>query len=204
MSDDERDHPNFEELVAAALPTPAVRDAGGWVLRHAGGATLRTNSVLPHTDPGALVIGPTGVGVGPNGTLYVADSVGNRITAIPYALFRHGSDGTGKTVTSGGFLNGPLGLAIAPYEETFANEVEHFVTRCSGRGEELAAATDKQLRAEFGRQLMELHADRAWGQKHPFRRARNASGFNDGQEQLELADFHKPRLGLHRLSIYLR
>lgn len=54
MSDDERDHPNFEELVAAALPAPAVRDAGGWVLRHAGGATLRTNSVLPHTDPGAL------------------------------------------------------------------------------------------------------------------------------------------------------
>jgi hypothetical protein len=67
-----------------------------------------------HTDPGALVIGPTGVGVGPNGTLYVADSVGNRITAIPDALYRHGSDGTGKTVTSGGFLNGPLGLAIAP------------------------------------------------------------------------------------------
>jgi hypothetical protein len=67
-----------------------------------------------HTDPGALVIGPTGVGVGPNGTLYVADTVKNRITAIPDALFRHGSDGTGKTVTSNGFLNGPLGLAIAP------------------------------------------------------------------------------------------
>jgi hypothetical protein len=67
-----------------------------------------------HTDPAALVIGPTGVGVGPNGTLYVADSVANRITAIPDALFRQGSDGTGKTVTSGGFLNGPLGLAIAP------------------------------------------------------------------------------------------
>jgi hypothetical protein len=67
-----------------------------------------------HTDPAALVIGPTGVGVGPNGTLYVADSVANRITAIPDALFRRGSDGTGKTVTSGGDLNGPLGLAIAP------------------------------------------------------------------------------------------
>jgi hypothetical protein len=67
-----------------------------------------------HTDPGALVIGPTGVAVGANGTLYVASSVGNRITAIPDALFRQDSDGTGKTVTSGGWLNGPLGLTIAP------------------------------------------------------------------------------------------
>jgi hypothetical protein len=67
-----------------------------------------------HTDPAALVIGPTGVGVGRDGTLYVADSVGNRITAIPDALFRFGSAGTGHTVTSNGFLNGPLGLATAP------------------------------------------------------------------------------------------
>jgi hypothetical protein len=67
-----------------------------------------------HTDPAALVIGPTGVGVGPNGTLYVADTAANRITAIPNALSRQDSDGTGKVVTSGGDLNGPLGLAIAP------------------------------------------------------------------------------------------
>jgi hypothetical protein len=67
-----------------------------------------------HTDPAALVIGPTGVAIGAHGTLYVADSVGNRITAIPNALFRPDSAGTGKAVTSGGFLNGPLGLAMAP------------------------------------------------------------------------------------------
>lgn len=67
-----------------------------------------------HTDPAALVIGPTGVGVGRNGTLYVADPVANRITAIPDALFRRFSDGTGRTVTSGRNLMGPLGLAIAP------------------------------------------------------------------------------------------
>jgi hypothetical protein len=67
-----------------------------------------------HTDPAALVIGPTGVGIGRDGTLYVADSVKNRIQAIPNALFRKSSDGTGRTVSTGGFLNGPLGLAIAP------------------------------------------------------------------------------------------
>jgi hypothetical protein len=67
-----------------------------------------------HTDPNALVIGPTGVGIGRHGTLYVADSVGNRITAIPDALFRVSDDGTGRTVSAGGWLSGPLGLAIAP------------------------------------------------------------------------------------------
>ena len=66
------------------------------------------------TDPNALVIGPTGLGLGLNGTLYVADTLGNRIAAIPDALFRFTSDGTGHTVSAGKGLNGPLGLAIAP------------------------------------------------------------------------------------------
>jgi hypothetical protein len=65
------------------------------------------------TDPNALVIGPTGVGLGPNGTLYVADSLSNRIAAIPNAVFRFGSAGIGKTVSENGAINGPLGLAIA-------------------------------------------------------------------------------------------
>ena len=66
------------------------------------------------TDPAALVIGPTGVGLASDGTLYVADTLGNRITAIWNAVARTGSAGTGVTVSGGGGLNGPLGLAIAP------------------------------------------------------------------------------------------
>ncbi len=67
------------------------------------------------TDPGALVIGPTGVGFDfGSGTLYVADSVGNRVAAITNALFRTNSAHTGSTVSTGGALNDPLGLAIAP------------------------------------------------------------------------------------------
>ena len=66
------------------------------------------------TDPAALVVGPTGVGLGRNGTLYVADSVTNRITAIPGAPFRQTSAGTGRTVTRNGALSTPLGLTIAP------------------------------------------------------------------------------------------
>jgi hypothetical protein len=61
----------------------------------------------------AFVIGPTGVGLGRGGTLYVADTGENRITAIPRAVTRTTSAGTGAVVTSGRFLNGPLGLAIA-------------------------------------------------------------------------------------------
>ena len=66
------------------------------------------------TDPAALVVGPTGVGLNSHGTLFVADSLGNGITAIPGAPFRHTSAGTGFLVTSGGALNTPLGLTVAP------------------------------------------------------------------------------------------
>jgi hypothetical protein len=68
-----------------------------------------------HTDPNALVVGPTGVGLGRHDILYVADSNGNRIAAIPDALERHTVlDGGGITVSSDPALNDPLGLAIAP------------------------------------------------------------------------------------------
>jgi hypothetical protein len=66
------------------------------------------------TDPNALVIGPTGVGLGWDGTLYVADTLDNRIAGIPNAAFRRGDDGRGYTVSEGGKLNGELGLVIAP------------------------------------------------------------------------------------------
>jgi hypothetical protein len=68
------------------------------------------------TDPGALVVGPTGVGLAPNGTLYVANSVANRITAIPSAMTRS-SAVSGSTVSSGGSLNDPLGLMISPDDD---------------------------------------------------------------------------------------
>ena len=62
----------------------------------------------------ALVLGPTGAGLGPNGVLYVADNINNRIAGIPNALFRGSSAGTGFTVSKGHNLLAPLGLVIAP------------------------------------------------------------------------------------------
>jgi hypothetical protein len=78
-------------------------------------AVTKIGSGFPErTDPAALVIGPTGVGLGVNGTLYVADTLDNRIAAIAGAVFRRTTAGTGRTVSENGALNSPLGLAIAP------------------------------------------------------------------------------------------
>jgi sugar lactone lactonase YvrE len=48
-----------------------------------------------------------------NKVLYVADSLNNRIAAIPDPLSRQTSAGTGSTLSSGGSLNDPLGLTLA-------------------------------------------------------------------------------------------
>jgi hypothetical protein len=66
------------------------------------------------TDVAALVIGPTGVALGRDGTLYVADTLRSRLAAIPNAVTRVTSAGDGATVRTGGPLNGPLGLTVAP------------------------------------------------------------------------------------------
>lgn len=99
---------------------------GGTVVRLTLNATHKTMPSLQamtvigsgfaeRTDPAALVIGPTGLGVSGNGdTVYVADSLNNRIAAIPNPVFRTTSAGTGATVSQGGSLNDPLGLAISP------------------------------------------------------------------------------------------
>ena len=65
------------------------------------------------TDLAALVIGPTGVGLGSDGTLYVADSLKNRVVAIRNAATRD-SASRGEPVSAGGALNDPLGLTLAP------------------------------------------------------------------------------------------
>ncbi len=76
--------------------------------------TVIASAFQERTDPAALVIGPTGVGLAASGTLFVADTLQNRIAAIPNALSRTDDAGDGTTVAQGGALRQPLGLAIAP------------------------------------------------------------------------------------------
>jgi len=76
--------------------------------------TLIGSGFAERTDPMALVIGPTGVGLGAGDVLYVADTLNSRIAVIDQASMRSMSANTGSTVSGGGALNGPLGLVIAP------------------------------------------------------------------------------------------
>ena len=112
-------------LNGTAAGSPAVVNDGTIVridlsTPQAGVPSVESETVIgsgfaERTDPAALVVGPTGVGLA-GGTLYVADSVNNRIASIPDALTRTGPPlvGDGDTVAQGGRLNDPLGLAIAP------------------------------------------------------------------------------------------
>jgi hypothetical protein len=92
------------------------------------------------SDPAALVVGPTGVGLDEDGTLFVADSAGNRIASIPDAPWRSSDDHTGHTVTTGGWLNTPLGLAVAPNGDVLtANALDGNLVETTPRGVQVAA-----------------------------------------------------------------
>ena len=102
---------------------------GGTVVRIdlalSGTPTVTTTKTIgsgfaERTDPAALVIGPTGVGLNAEGTLYVADTLNNRIVSISDAPTRTTSAGTGVTVVEGLNLNAPLGLALRTDGEILA------------------------------------------------------------------------------------
>jgi sugar lactone lactonase YvrE len=76
--------------------------------------TVIGSGFAQRSDPAALVIGPTGLALARDGSLYVADTLRSRIARIPGATFRTSSAGRGTTLTSGGSLSSPLGLAMAP------------------------------------------------------------------------------------------
>lgn len=94
-------------------------------------------------DKSVFIIGPTGLALGKNGDLFVSDALGNRIAAIPDALTRTSSDGTGTTVTSGGFLQRPLALTMTPGG--------HLLTTngLNGQVVEIDPTTGKQLAAQW-------------------------------------------------------
>jgi hypothetical protein len=78
------------------------------------GTTTVATGLPEELNSSALVLGPTGVALEPNGTLYVADTVQSRIAAVPFATTRFFPISGGITVSQGGSLNQPLGLAVAP------------------------------------------------------------------------------------------
>lgn len=95
-------------VLRIVLQTPT----GG--MPHQVSSAIIANAFEERTDPAALVIGPTGLGLAANGDLYVADTLQNRIAVIHNALTRIVPAATGETVSENGALNGPLGLVVAP------------------------------------------------------------------------------------------
>jgi len=65
-------------------------------------------------DKDVFLIGPTGLAMGANDTLYVSDALANRIVAIPEATTRTTSAGTGTEVTRDGQISRPLAMVMAP------------------------------------------------------------------------------------------
>jgi hypothetical protein len=107
------------------------------------------------TDPAALVIGPTGVALrahcasdrddcedgedGEGALLYVADTISNRIAVIDHPFGRTTSAGIGRTLSTGGSLNGPLGLIVTPRGELLTvNSGDGLITEISPGGAQRA------------------------------------------------------------------
>jgi hypothetical protein len=95
-------------------------------LSSAAPPTLTSTSVVGSGYPWqanktAVVLAPTGLALGHNGTLYVADTQTNTISAIPQATTRTTAQAaTAGLLSAGGALNAPLGMTLAPNGDLIA------------------------------------------------------------------------------------
>lgn len=106
--------------------------------------TVVANGFGQKADKDVFVIGPTGLGLGRNGTtLYVSDALANRIVAIDDAVNRTSSAGTGREVTKDGFLKRPLAMAVAPNGHLLV------INGLNGQVVEVDAEAGKQIYAQW-------------------------------------------------------
>jgi hypothetical protein len=101
------------------------------------------NGIPWRDSPEALVVGPTGLALSANGTLYLADTVANSITAIPQAMTRiTPATRGGTTLTAGGHLKEPLGLVLAPDGDIVTtNAGDGNMVETTPSGQQVAAVT---------------------------------------------------------------
>ncbi len=121
----------FISMAGFDVPGPQVQDASGSPVIVNKATVLRLQLSTPQGRPPTItnqtvvadgfgqradrdvfLIGPTGLALGPDHTLYVSDALGNRIVAIPDATTRTTSAGTGRLVTKDGLLKRPLALVL--------------------------------------------------------------------------------------------
>ena len=105
--------------------------------------TVVANGLAARADRDNFLLGPTGEALAPDGTLYVTDGLDNEIVAIPNALARTDSAGTGRVVTQGGLLSWPLAMVWSP---------EGHLMVCNGKDGRLVEvdpAAGKQIYAQW-------------------------------------------------------
>ncbi len=76
--------------------------------------TIVGNGFAARADLDNFLLGPTGLALSADDTLYVTDGLDNVISAIPHASTRPDSAGTGTVVTHDGLLSWPLAMAWSP------------------------------------------------------------------------------------------
>lgn len=153
----------FVSMAARGVPGPDVRDsATGYSIALHNATVVRFDlSIAPgkppviehqtviadgfgqRADRDAFLIGPTGLALANDGVLYVSDSLGNRIVAVPDAVTRSTSAGLGRTITKDGLLQRPLALALAPNGHLLVCNAKN------GQVVEVDPATGKQLYAQW-------------------------------------------------------
>jgi hypothetical protein len=152
----------FVSMAGFDVPGPQMHAAGGSSVVINKAAVLRLELAIQSGQPPQIVrktvigsgfgeqadrdvflIGPTGLALGPDDTLYVSDAIGNRITAIPAATTRMTSAGTGRTVTKDGLLKRPLALVMTPEGHLLASNAQN------GQVVEINPAGGNQLYAQW-------------------------------------------------------
>lgn len=111
--------------------------------------TVIADGLAEQADAGAFIIGPTGLALAPNGTLYVSDALNNRIVAIANAATRADSAGTGTLVSKAGELSRPLAMVRAPNGDLIVTN------GLNGKAVEIDPATGAQVATRW------LNSDKA-------------------------------------------
>jgi hypothetical protein len=153
----------FVSMSGFDVPGPRVRDpATGYPVTVKKATVLRLELSIPEGKPpvitsqtvvangfaqranlDAFLVGPTGLALGPDQTLYVSDGVGNQVVAIADAVKRTNSAGTGTLVTRDGLLRRPLALVLAPNGHLLV------CNALNGQVVEIDPASGKQLCAQW-------------------------------------------------------
>ncbi len=113
-----------------------------------GAPTIKSEAVIgsgfaEKPDKDVFVIGPTGLVLDKNGTLYVSDAMGDSVNAIPQALTRKDSAGTGSVITKDGMLKRPLAMAMVPNGDLLV------INALNGEVVEINPASHEQVAARW-------------------------------------------------------